>query len=457
MGALLLILWASNGVLSSTTTSDPFDDFEDLEDLDMERGPASQPFPSLWEYFKDKPMELGFLEPTFTTTTTSAPVERNFVATDYSEAQLALMRPRLASLAIGKREWDLKHGPLFAPLLKFGDYEEFVNNLGEQRSFVLGDLVVRTKYSTLFFIKKFSRAIVKYQTDCFTESVVHPLLRDAWFLSELADSGMVPQIHYVSPPAGLPDRVTLKTRFLMSDSDWSRCLLAQRAPTVRFMVMERIDEDFYALLRRIQPSVLEAITITHKLLRGIKYMHSKGIVHGDIHPGNLGLIHGDDGSLRILFFDFGSAFFVEEKEGFPDLEAEPRSLVHCLYSHWNIEGFRFGYRDDVFKALMVLAFLIHGRVWTDYCVGLVSDVEAMLAFKRDEFFFELPPHIAGGKLAQRIGTHVPPGAKRSARTHLARALALARKPDSPNSLPDYDGIIAELYAASVPLRLSGAA
>jgi serine/threonine protein kinase len=183
------------------------------------------------------------------------------------------------------------------------------------------------------------------------------------------------------------------------------------------------------------------------LIEAIERIHDQGVVHGDIHWGNVVLVkRGDQQSIALI--DFGNAMFVDEMVGLPEMARAPRSLNHCLYSHWNIEGFRFSYRDDVYKALLVLAFVINGFAFENYCLSLEQNVEDMLRFKREEFLFsmpaEYPDRITGLSLHRDI--------KRLLRLRLENALQMARSVEAIDERPNYRFIVTELQAAAGLLR-----
>jgi serine/threonine protein kinase len=186
--------------------------------------------------------------------------------------------------------------------------------------------------------------------------------------------------------------------------------------------------------------VVEAIKVMIQALQAIERIHVKGVVHGDIHWGNLVLLNRN-GHQDLRLIDFGNAMFADEMELLPAIVRVPGSYNHCYFSHWNLAGYRFAYRDDVFKALMVGAFLINGPKYSEYCVGLESDIQAMMAFKRDSFLFALPnrDHIAE--------LPIDSDTKRIVRQRLSNALVLARTPRHVDDLPNYGGIVDELSAA----------
>jgi hypothetical protein len=175
-------------------------------------------------------------------------------------------------------------------------------------------------------------------------------------------------------------------------------------------------------------------------IRAIERIHSQGVIHGDVHWGNLVLMRRGE-ELGISLIDFGNAMFADEMERLPVMARVPGSYNHCLFSHWNLAGYRFAYRDDVFKALLVGAFLINGPKYSEFCVGLESDITTMMLFKRDSFLFALPnrDHIAE--------LPIDSDTKRIVRQRLSNALVLARTPRHVDDLPNYGVIVDELSAA----------
>jgi hypothetical protein len=379
------------------------------------------------------------------TTTTPSPI-RIFEEVAYSHRELAILRPKLAHSARDQQEWDRMYGPRFAPLL-YNNYEEYPEREGSVGVVLLDRRISSTRTSAVFTAMGNPNWVLKYQTDCDKGTPIHPILRDYYFLQKLGDTSLVPKVYYISPPTPMIETVTPKTSFAMTRAERTECV-SKKNRAVRFMIMEHIHEDMYALMKRKgAPNLKAALQIMGNLVRGLWEMHSRGIVHGDIHPGNIGFVLNKDSKEegRLVFFDFGSAFHIEEKVGKPDKDGESMSYIHCLYSHWNLEGFRFGFRDDVFKAMMVGAFLMNGPGWMDYCVALEKKPIEMLEFKRDSFLFEYPK---GPKLAAKI-----PGFRSNSKKFkalkqlLTNVLALAREPHDVNDHPNYAEICTHIDAA----------
>jgi hypothetical protein len=378
-------------------------------------------------------------------------VVRVFVsAEEYKHLDAGTERPaskgkRIEKYQEGQGRFDEIFGDLYFPLLT-ENHEDLVRDGGRSSSTVeLGSLLGRSKTAVVYRVRGDRNKVLKYQVDWDNDEEtgkrldVHPLLRDAWCLMELKDSPIVPKVYYISPPSIFVKDVYRKTDFLLSRRERLETFLT-RDRSVRFLLMQRVDKDLYQLVNKGRLHVEYAVLFLKKIIQGIVYIHSRGVVHGDIHPGNIGLI--EDPSARIVFFDFGSGFFEEELEGKPEKIRPSMTFNHCLFSHWNLEGFRFGKRDDVFKALMVGAFLMNGSGWTEYCQSLKSDPERMLLFKKEAFLFEFP----GGEPLSGLLAGKPVEMIEQVRGRLENILRIAREPGTVQTVPNYDGIIAELDA-----------
>ena len=368
---------------------------------------------------------------------TSVPIRVPYKYT-YSHEDYHGMGQRLSVIAQEQLREDFINQNTFEPLLR--ENIEQVPSTDSISVFSIGDTIAVTQQSIIFGIQETRKYVIKYQADCDRKGPIHPLLRDAWFLNLFRDTAIVPKVLFVSPPTPMGMGVSLKTNFHITPTERAYCVVENRS--VRFMVMERMSGDLYALMNRmLRPSFKLGIDIMIKLVDGIREIHDRGVVHGDIHPGNIGLIPNpeDPRMSDLVFFDFGSAFFIEEKTGLDDRERPRLDYVHCLYSHWNLEGYRFSYRDDVYKILMIGAMLLNGRSWTDYCVDLESDGEAMLLFKRDSFIFEFPggPDFIGS-LPFRLGQ------RKTIRSKLEAVLDSVRSLNGINDVPDYDFVIEQL-------------
>ena len=317
----------------------------------------------------------------------------------------------------------------------------------------IGPLLFRTKTAVIFAVRDDAKKVVKYHHNCDDIEEVHALVRDYIFLRNLQGAGVVPHAYFLSPPVRFPASRSLKTDFAIPDDQRAACA-ANAGGQIRFMVMERAETSLDTLAYDMNRAghrvpVVEAIKVMIQALQAIERIHVKGVVHGDIHWGNLVLLNRN-GHQDLRLIDFGNAMFADEMELLPAIVRVPGSYNHCYFSHWNLAGYRFAYRDDVFKALMVGAFLINGPKYSEYCVGLESDIQAMMAFKRDSFLFAMPDrdHLAE--------MQVDPETKRVVRQRLSNALVLARSVGHVDALPDYAAIVNELNEAVDVLQVAQA-
>jgi hypothetical protein len=134
---------------------------------------------------------------------------------------------------------------------------------------------------------------------------------------------------------------------------------------------------------------------------------------------------------------------MDETPFMEDLQFGLGEATHCFYSHWNMEGFRFSFRDDLFKLLMVAAYMINGPAWLYHCQSLENQWPAMLYFKSVTNIFVITSDF------ERIVT--VPGLSRRARwlltRHLRKALDHARSMENLDDLPPYAAVKHSLRAA----------
>ncbi len=353
---------------------------------------------------------------------------REFRRYRYTTSELQGMGPKLALRAQQQLDWDQDARDRFAPLLAF-NYEDILMPDNKVARIVLGERIAATRSSVIFEIQGNTDFVIKYQVDFnHRHNGIHPLLRDAWFQERLQDSGLVPRLSYISPPTPFIISSSEKTAFKLKPDEQTECVAQRR--DVRFMVMQKMDADLYQYIDEKGGDVVTALEVMIKLFNGLKMIHGIGIVHGDIHPGNVGIKKNE-----LFLFDWGLSFYIEEKLGTPDRIAQPLSLVHCLFSVWDLEGYRFSFRDDAFKVLLVGAFLMNGDPWLQYCVSLQSNGARMLQWKKEEFLFEFPGGIS---VVENLGLHYKQ--KLVVKGLLEKVLGKVRGIQDINEVPDYDAI-----------------
>jgi serine/threonine protein kinase len=185
-----------------------------------------------------------------------------------------------------------------------------------------------------------------------------------------------------------------------------------------------------------------------ELLRILELLHARGVAHGDVHPGNV-VINDKTGKVKII--DFGRAFFPVDFQDKPVRIRDPFSFTHSLYSHWNILGDRFGFRDDLFKAMHVLAVLLMGRSFVEYCMDLQDrNPNRLFFFKSSGNYFQIPRLRNPVEEAQ----YLDPDIRKLVKIHLNRAMDIARDQPDVNAPARIDEVRIQLQAALSAINTS---
>ena len=310
--------------------------------------------------------------------------------------------------------------------------------MGLQRLYI-GDLAHRSTQATLFHVKDHEDILIRYEVNC-VGSGENSLTRHYWFLNNLRSLSVAPIPLYLSPSTVLPLEVSPKTDFFMDKKTREMCF-KRRAP-VRFMLMSAEGYSLDAWIgaqpsRRIELDW--ALTMMKQLIKILEVIHKRGIVHGDIHAGNVVSRKLSQG-LKLIDFERAKL-----KREIPlTLRREPLEYFHVSHSPFQLMGFHSSMRDDVFRAVQLGAYMIGGDAWFDHLES-ISDAQTMYKFKAEEFLFE-----AGSfSLGQLFPEGEVPG---EVRHNLEAILALVRNAPEVMSVPDYAGIIGHIDAILLALR-----
>jgi hypothetical protein len=309
--------------------------------------------------------------------------------------------------------------------------KEILLDSGDRNSHVflmIGTRMSRQLFSTIFEASLSAATyLIKYQVNCEElgkgdrEDRIHPLVREAAIHSVIADSNIAMKMIYLSGGSKFQLPLTEKSEFLIISPPHSgQACLNHPASSVRFLLVERARHSLNALLLQDEfrrgVGLGKAIKMTLELLALLEDLHAKDIVHGDIHPGNVVV----DSSGAIKLIDFGMAFFNSDMMGKPEIIQKPHSYSHVLYSHYNILGSRFGFRDDLFKALHVLATLMMGVDFMAHCASL-DKLGLLFKFKAEENYFAIP-----GRDPVTETVLLSPESRALVRGHLNAAMEMAR-------------------------------
>ena len=371
----------------------------------------------------------------------NGPVDAVFVSHDYSEEYLMSLgedTARMLQRQLGE-DMDMRGS---TPLLEH-DAEMIVGVDERAVKLELGHFLLRTDDTVVFEAKGFPGVVVKYQTDCHAleeGDLIHPLVRAAWYMEKLSRLNLAPVVYFVSPPTWLNYPITPKTRFEMSRQ--RRAELTGKC-TVRYVVMDSAGESLSSYMRGIAEkkgaflSLPSAMWILKQVLQGLRRMHESGIVHGDIHAGTIALHDDGNETLSVKFTGFENAFFASQTAGTPEAVAKPFEVAHALYSHWELLGYRKAFRDDVFNALWMAAYMMNGQGLDEHAESLEA-ARALMAFKRDAFWFEVPGQRS--VFAATLTADVHEKVKRG----LDHMLSLVRGMDDVDAMPPYDELLAQL-------------
>jgi serine/threonine protein kinase len=225
--------------------------------------------------------------------------------------------------------------------------------------------------------------VIKYLNDCRDRLLgphrfVNPIAEEYALMAALNSTGLVPIIHYLSPMANLidnpPDLVSTRILNEFIEANWDECVAA--GSQSRFIVYEKVGpsiREFLGWLKVTQPDryFKGVMTIGRKVLDMLQQLHSRGIVHGDIHDDHIlfkrAVSHINEIDLEsdeLVFVDFSSAKSIVGAPEQP-VKVPKRSQLHPdVLSPWHLMNYRLGRRDDVFRWIEMLARLFSPELST---------------------------------------------------------------------------------------------
>ena len=310
------------------------------------------------------------------------------------------------------------------------------------------DIVYRGRYTVIFSILEHPNLLIKYQANCdeigrsndTKTPLVHPLLTDHWYSTRANKIGLSVQTLFVSPPALLCRRQKGKCFFDADRHLHDACFKSWG--TVRYMLMRKSPGlDLYDIRATFAQGVIPfhtAMSIGAVLIENLQRLHENAkIVHGDIHPGNV-LLEPDlsHQNIKVLrFIDFARSSQVETWPN--ETVYDSGYYDHFYYTSWQAEGYAWSFRDDIMKAVQVIATIMNTYEYTEFEESVMQEgFESLQEYKRTAYIFEIPSHFSAiESLAVTEDTRV------RIRTLLVHILQLVRSLDDINELPPYGEII----------------
>ena len=290
-------------------------------------------------------------------------------------------------------------------------------------------------------------AIVKYQTDCIergrTGSEIHQLLKEYFMLQYISNKTslpIVPKPFFVSPPGFMGLVRTLKNDFTLRPDIRSRCARSH----VRYLVMERGGismEDLISFVPDYTLPFFDAMDVLKQLLIALREIHNMGIIHGDIHRGNV--VRSLENGEKVLLIDFGLARFVDPARPLPEFPIrDGESLsVRMHFTHWRYHGFVTSFRDDVLSAIALVAFSTGGLRY----LTAIDQAES----RRDRHFFYYlfgrhdlftVPGTGESIVDVQLG-YLEESSRTIVKANLAEIQSIVRLIDSVNEIPPHDTLI----------------
>jgi hypothetical protein len=312
----------------------------------------------------------------------------------------------------------------------------------------LGPSIYYGEESAIYMTQDNTRLLIKYQTDCdeLATRSLHPLLRDFWYGRSAARAGVSPEPMFLSPPT-LMRRDLFKVRGMKSTAtEKDRCI--ERRGSVRFMVMERRSHamNLYRFGQRFIGNALPfsiAMQAGITLIEKLRDLHQVArVVHGDIHAGNIMVEVSGERVDRMWIIDYGRA-----RANIPARSKTPVNSrghwTHAVLSHWQILGYEWSARDDVFNALRTIAWVMHDESYNTFerRLSFPRGTDRLIEWRQSGFIFTIPSEEED--LIDRLPL-ISISQKTAIRDSLQRILDSVRSLTDVDDIPDYDLIIAEL-------------
>ena len=315
----------------------------------------------------------------------------------------------------------------------------------------LGKLV-HVGYDTIVYeIEGYPDILIKYQLQCTDLGFdIHPLLRDFWYMTEAHAWDIAPRPIFVSPPGVVCETTTGKCHGMSIRSlDLIKC--RSEGGVARYMIMERAKGVTLHQLRaskygspRGVMNIPNALTITYNVINTLARLHeTAGIVHGDIHTGNIVI---DVVGNKLQLIDFGRAF---RRTRQPEEPIYSRGAHHeFMNSLWQIEGYDWAARDDIIKKIQMLAHLMHPYCYQSMEHDIeMEGVDALCKWKREGDWFGSHSYDPLGSLSASAEM------KQDIRDSLENMLTIGRSLGINQRIP-YEALMSEVQLCAYLVRIA---
>jgi serine/threonine protein kinase len=302
------------------------------------------------------------------------------------------------------------------------------------------------RQSSLYSIRNDPSLLLKYEADCDEVALdnMHPLLLDFWYGQSAFEVGVGPQNLFVSPPKPIDNSSAIVQRFTMPRKTLNTCVAD--GGTIRFMVMKRLPSalDLYELQDQFPSGMVPfnlVIRIAISMLSKLQNLHTIArVVHGDIHPGNIMVTTNEPGA-RVWIIDYGRSranFAAQSKSPIN----KPFAWLSLAMSHWQIEGYEWSARDDVYNFIRTLALIMNGDEYDAFEERLKkTGQQEILHWKRFGAVWFVPPEYATANPVDKL--HINENRKTEIKQSLGRILSYVRSLNDVDDVVDYAKLFEE--------------
>jgi len=131
----------------------------------------------------------------------------------------------------------------------------------------------------------------------------------------------------------------------------------------QYLVMELLQGESLSARADEEPlPPLEALAITDDVLAGLEHAHGHGLVHRDIKPDNVFMVHEEGGGARAKLLDFGIVKLQEQEGARPLTKLGMIFGTPCYMSPEQATGSSVDARTDLYSVGIVLYLLLAGRL-----------------------------------------------------------------------------------------------
>ena len=310
----------------------------------------------------------------------------------------------------------------------------------------------------------------KFTNNCYSNHASRKTGTDVWtrefeFLSILNNTGLTPDVFALTEefPVGSPAIRQSNSTFVHNHPN------ACESASVRGIIQAKVGAVVEQGISLASPNfVPDSIRAGIKTLALVQKLHALGVVHGDIHFGNVAFAQLDETNVEtdpLVLIDFYLA--VSRETGGPRRVPKTSFLNLAILSPWHLRNERISMRDDVYRVVQSVAYMltqagiaeftskrfdaIRQKVLSAYGYdeamfkSLETQVQTLLIAEMEEKYAkakEKMPLIRGvpGPLA-RFGPKIRNAIKRVFNRQLP---ALMRQWNSPDTVPDYE-VVGEIF------------